>query len=85
MKEPLRNARNAGIDVPLFRAECLSAVGMHRLARRVETLTQRGRVTLDEQIVAVDLEVELASSAGQRRVWRAVVKTLRAVARRSRT
>ena len=66
----------------LFRAECLRAVGMHRLARKVETPTQRGPVALEEQIAAVDLEVELASSADQRRVWRAVAKTLRGGARR---
>lgn len=69
-------------DEPLFRAECLRAVGMHRLARKVETPTQRGPVALEEQIAAVDLEVELASSADQRRVWRAVAKTLRGGARR---
>jgi len=69
----------------LQRAEFLRSIGRREVARRIETPRNRQPVTIEQQIAAVDLEIELAADADQRRIWRAVAKTLRGVARRSRT
>ena len=68
----------------LKRAEFLRSIGRRDVARRIETPQNREPVTLDQQIAAVTLEIELAADADQRRVWRAVAKTLRAAARAAR-
>ncbi len=69
----------------LQRAEFLRSIGRPDVARRIETPRSRALVTIEQQIAAVALEIELAADAGQRRIWRAVAKTLRGVVRRIRT
>jgi len=64
----------------LQRTEFLRSVGRPDVAKRIEAPQNRGPVTLRQQIAAVALEIELAADADQRRVWRAVAKTLRAAA-----
>jgi len=68
----------------LRRAEFLRSIGRRDVARRIETPRNREPVMIEQQFAAVDLEVELAADADQRRVWRAVAKTLRAAARAAR-
>jgi len=67
--------------VKLQRAEVLRSIGRRDVAKRIETPRSRALVTIEQQIAAVDLEIELAADADQRRLWRAVAKTLRGVAR----
>ena len=69
----------------LQRAEFLRSIGRPVVAKRIETPRSLALVTLEQQIAAVALEIELAADADQRRIWRAVAKTLRGVARRSST
>ena len=68
----------------LQRAEFLRSIGRRDVARRIETPRNREPVTIEQQIAAVDLDIELAADADQRRIWRAVAKTLRAAARAAR-
>ena len=68
----------------LKRAEFLRSIGRRDVARRIETPRSRAPISIEQQIAAVDLEIELAADADQRRVWRAVAKTLRAAARAAR-
>jgi hypothetical protein len=68
----------------LQRAEFLRSIGRRDIARGIETPRSPAPISLEQQIAAVDLEIELAADANQRRIWRAVAKTLRGVARRSR-
>jgi hypothetical protein len=68
----------------LQRAEFLRSIGRRDVARRIETPRNREPVTIEQQIAAVDLEVELAVDADFRRLWKAVAKTLRAAARAAR-
>jgi hypothetical protein len=70
--------------VKLQRAEFLRSIGRRDVARRIETPRNREPVTIEQQIAAVALEIELAADADQRRIWRAVAKTLRGVARAAR-
>jgi hypothetical protein len=56
----------------LPRAEFLRSIGRRDVARRIETPRNCEPVTIEQQIATVDLEVELAADADQRRVWRAV-------------
>jgi hypothetical protein len=67
--------------VRLQRGDFLRSVGRPDVARRIETPTNPTPVTIQQQIDAVDLEVELAMNADLRRLWKAVAKTLRAAAR----
>ena len=64
------------------RAEFFRSIGRPDVAKRIETPRNRGPVTIEQQIDFVDLEVELAADADQRRIWRAVAKTLRRAALR---
>ena len=66
----------------LQRAEFLRSIGRADVANRIETPGRREPVAIDQQISAVALEIELAADADQRRIWQAVAKTLRGVARR---
>jgi hypothetical protein len=67
----------------LQRAEFLRSIGRRDIARRIETPRSPAPISLEQQIAAVELEIDLAADADQRRVWRAVAKTLRSIARRS--
>ena len=68
----------------LKRAEFLRSIGRRDVARRIETPRNREPVTIEQQIAAVALEIELAADTDQQRVWRAVAKTLRTTARAAR-
>lgn len=65
----------------LKRGDYLRGLGRLVVAGRIETPTSQAPVTLEQQLDAVALEVELAMNADARRVWTAVARTLRAVAR----
>ena len=68
----------------LQRGDSLRSIGRGDVARQIETPRNRAPITIEQQIAAVDLEVELTADADQQRVWRAVAKTLRAAARAAR-
>ena len=69
----------------LQRGEFLRSIGRRDVAKRIETPTKKSIVTIEQQIDAVELEVELAVNADARRIWKAVAKTLRSAARRGAT
>ena len=66
----------------LQRGDYLRAIGRGDVAKQIETPRNRAPITIEQQIEAVELEVELAVNADARRVWKAVLKTLRHVASR---
>ena len=68
----------------LQRGDLLRSIGCNDVARRIETPTKKAPVTIEQQIDAVELEVELAVNADAKQVWKAVAKTLQAAARASR-
>ena len=74
-------ARHGSRTVRLRRGDFLRAVGRPDLARRIETPTSQAPVTIEQQLDAIELEVELAANADERRVWTAVARTLQAAAR----
>lgn len=65
----------------LQRGEFLRSIGRDDVARQIETPRSRAPITMEQQIDAVELEVELAVNADVRRVWKAVLRTLRRFAR----
>jgi hypothetical protein len=66
----------------LQRGDFLRSIGRGNVAKRIETPRSRAPITIEQQIDAVELEVELAVNADARRVWKAVARTLRGVALR---
>ena len=65
----------------LQRGDYLRAIGRGDVAKQIETPRNRAQISLEQQIDTVELEVELSVNADARRVWNAVLKTLRSAGR----